>query len=355
MANTLRIKRRATGNSGAPTSLANAELAFNEVDDTLYYGKGAGGAGGTATTVEAIGGSGAFITLTSNQTGISGNKTFSGTVALGANASATTPATSDNSTKLATTAYVQGQGYLTANTAITGATKTKITFDANGLVTAGADLAAGDIPSLQHTKISDFDDGVRTNRLDQMAAPTAAVSMGSQRITNVATPTQSTDAVNKSYADALVNGLDIKESCRVASTSSFPSLGGSAALTVDGVALADGDRILVKDQTTASQNGIYYYDVYSGTNWQFTRATDADGNDEVTPGMFTFIEEGTTNADSGYVLTTNGNINVGSTALTFTQFSGAGMVVAGNGLTKTGNTLAVGAGTGITVGTSMSP
>ena len=87
MANTLRIKRRATGNTGAPSSLANAELAFNEVDDTLYYGKGAGGAGGTATTVEAIGGSGAFITLTSNQTGISGNKTFSGTVALGANAS----------------------------------------------------------------------------------------------------------------------------------------------------------------------------------------------------------------------------------------------------------------------------
>ena len=77
MANTLRIKRRATGNAGAPTSLENAELAFNEVDNILYYGKGTGGAGGTATTVEAIGGLGAFITLTGEQT-ITGNKTFSG-------------------------------------------------------------------------------------------------------------------------------------------------------------------------------------------------------------------------------------------------------------------------------------
>jgi hypothetical protein len=78
MANTLRIKRRATGNAGAPTSLENAELAFNEVDGILYYGKGSGGAGGTATTIEAIGGYGAFLTLTSDQT-VTGNKTFSGT------------------------------------------------------------------------------------------------------------------------------------------------------------------------------------------------------------------------------------------------------------------------------------
>ena len=79
MANTLRIKRRASGDAGAPSSLANAELAFNEVDDTLYYGEGTGGAGGTATTILAIGGSGAFTTLSTAQT-ISGNKTFTGTL-----------------------------------------------------------------------------------------------------------------------------------------------------------------------------------------------------------------------------------------------------------------------------------
>lgn len=81
MANTIRIKRRASGAAGAPSSLANAELAFNEIDDTLYYGKGSGGEGGSATTVEAIGGSGAFVSLSGNQT-ITGNKTFSGTVVL---------------------------------------------------------------------------------------------------------------------------------------------------------------------------------------------------------------------------------------------------------------------------------
>lgn len=81
MANTIRIKRRASGAAGAPASLANGEIAFNEVDDTLYYGKGTGGQNGTATTVETIGGKGAFVSLTGTQT-ITGNKEFSGTVTL---------------------------------------------------------------------------------------------------------------------------------------------------------------------------------------------------------------------------------------------------------------------------------
>lgn len=116
MANTIRIKRRAGGGSpGAPASLENAELAFTEVDDVLYYGKGTGGAGGSATSVIAIGGSGAFATLASNQT-ISGNKTFSGTVSLGSSATATTKSAGDNSTSVATTAYV--------DTAVTNATYT---------------------------------------------------------------------------------------------------------------------------------------------------------------------------------------------------------------------------------------
>jgi hypothetical protein len=79
MANTIRIKRRATGNAGAPSSLENAELAYNEVDDVLYYGKGTGGAGGTATTVQAIAGTGAYVSLSGAQT-ITGNKEFTGTV-----------------------------------------------------------------------------------------------------------------------------------------------------------------------------------------------------------------------------------------------------------------------------------
>ena len=105
MSNTIRIKRRATGLAGAPGSLENAELAFNEVDNTLYYGKGAAGAGGTATNVIAIGGDGSFVNLSGNQT-VTGNKTFTGTVSLGSSATATTKSALDNSTSVATTAYV---------------------------------------------------------------------------------------------------------------------------------------------------------------------------------------------------------------------------------------------------------
>ena len=112
MANTVRIKRRASGAAGAPSSLANAELAFNEVDDVLYYGKGTGGAGGSATTIPAIGGAGAFLTLSTAQT-VSGAKTFTGDVIV------PTQTNSDNSTKAATTAFVKAQNYLTGNQTIT--------------------------------------------------------------------------------------------------------------------------------------------------------------------------------------------------------------------------------------------
>ena len=117
MANTIRIKRRASGNAGAPGSLENAELAYNEVDDILYYGKGTGGAGGSATTIQAIGGSGAYVGITGTQT-ITGNKTFSGTIALGSSATATTKSPSNNSTSVATTAYVDAA--VTASGSFTG-------------------------------------------------------------------------------------------------------------------------------------------------------------------------------------------------------------------------------------------
>jgi len=351
MANTLRIKRRASGSPGAPTSLANAELAFNEVDNTLYYGKGTGGAGGTASSVEAIGGNGAYLTLSTTQT-VSGNKTFTGDVVV------PTQATSDDSTKAATTAYVKAQGYLTgnesitfsgdatgsgttsvtltlANTGISAGTYTKLTVDAKGRATAGTTLSASDIPTLTASKISDFDTQVRTSRLDQMAAPTASVSLNSQKITNLADPTGAQDAATKAYVDATKQGLDVKDSVRAATTSNI-TLSGTQ--TVDGVSLLAGDRVLVKNQTSASQNGIY--DVVSGGSW--TRSADANADAEVTSGMFVFVEEGTSNADSGWVLTTDGSITLGTTSLAFTQFSGAGQVNAGAGLTKTGSTLDVG-------------
>jgi hypothetical protein len=182
--------------------------------------------------------------------------------------------------------------------------------------------------------ISDFDTQVRTSRLDQMAAPTADVSLNSRKITNLATPTADTDAATKAYADSLAQGLDVKQSVRVATTTNIANL--NSITTVDGVTLATGNRVLVKNQTTESANGIYTW----ATN-ALTRATDADTSAKVTPGLFVFVEEGTTNADTGWVLSTNAPITLGTTALVFTQFSGAGAITAGNGLTQTGTTINV--------------
>jgi hypothetical protein len=135
------------------------------------------------------------------------------------------------------------------------------------------------------------------------------------------------------YVDGARQGLDVKNSVLVATTGNI-TLSGTQ--TIDGVGVVAGNRVLVKNQETGSQNGIY---VVAAGAW--TRAADADNNDKVTPGMFTFVEEGTVNEDSGWVLTTNGTIVLGTTALTFTQFSGAGQITAGFALTKTGNTIAV--------------
>lgn len=522
MANIIRIKRRATGGAaGAPASLANAELAFNEQDDVLYYGKGTGGAGGTATTVEAIGGRGAFVGLAGDQS-ITGAKTFSGevnvptptaishavnkayadslvpnvlpgsgiTVATGDGSvtiaadstlarvasptftgtpAAPTASAGTNTTQIATTAFVQAavtagsvasaaklttartisasgdaswsvsfdgsanataaltlansgvsagtypkvtvdsKGRVTAGTAlatsdippldaakittgtltvgtsgnaatatklatawtvsatgdatwsvsfdgsanasaaltlansgVTAGTHTKVTVDAKGRVTAGAGLAAADIPTIDHNKISDFDTAVQTSRLDQMAAPTAAVSMNSQRLTGLADPTSTQDAATKNYVDMAVQGLDPKQSVRAASTGNIATLSGT--MTIDGVALVAGDRVLVKDQTTASQNGVYEV---SASAW--ARAADMDAWEELVS-AYLFVEQGTVNADMGFLCTVDGGGTLGTTAVSFVQFNGAGQIIAGNGLNKNGNELSVGAGTGISVG-----
>ena len=163
-----------------------------------------------------------------------------------------------------------------------------------------------------------------------------------QVVTGLSQPVNDTDQANKLYVDSVAQGIDIKQSVRVATTQNI-TLSGTQ--TIDGVSVVQGNRVLVKNQTDASQNGIYV--VQQGA---WTRSTDANTNDKVHPGMFTFVEEGTTNQDSGWVLVTDQPITLGTTNLEFEQFSGAGQIVAGAGLTKTGNTLNIGSGDGITVG-----
>jgi len=287
MANTIRIKKRASsGQAGVPPSLAPSEIAFNEnVNDLkLYYGYGDNG-NGEASSIIVIGGSGGFFNKTDTRS---------------------------------------------ANTILSGPTS------GSAAAPTFRSLVAADIPSITHSKISDFDTGVRTNRLDQMTAPNAAVSFNNQTITNVADPTADHMAANKGYVDGVAQGLDIKDSVQAATTGNITI---ATALnngdTIDGVTLSTNDRVLVKDQSTASQNGIYK--VGSSPARVDDLATGADA-----AGAFTFVESGTINGDNAFVCSSDkGSAVVGTNNLTFVQFSGAGQVIAGNGLDKSGNTLSV--------------
>lgn len=338
MPNTLRIKRRAGGGSaGAPSSLANAELAYNESDagnGILYYGLGTGGAGGSATSVIAIGGAGAYVSLTGNQTtaaslAISGNKDFTGTVSFGANTSGVTAATADNTTKLATTAFVKAQGYGTGSVTSVGLSLPSFITVSNSPVTgtgtltgtlanqtantvfvapdgaAGAPtfraLLAADIPTLTAAKISNFDTQVRTSRLDQMAVPTASLDINSQRLTNVATPLLPTDGCNKQYADSISQSLNVHGAAQYATTGavSYTFTSGGNALTITTItgtdtitfsgnhALDINSQIRTGNTTTGTgltANTTYYVTTVPSTTQVKVSATYGGANATLTNG-----------------------------------------------------------------------
>lgn len=173
---------------------------------------------------------------------------------------------------------------------------------------------------------------------------TAADGVTLAQIRVPTTPVHNNDTVSKGYVDSIANGLDAKASVRVATTgANIASLSGT--MTIDGVAVAAGDRVLVKDQTTASENGIY---VVATGAW--SRSTDAATTGDLTGGSFVFVEQGTTLSDTGWVVSTNGSPVIGTDPINFVQFSSAGIVTGGIGLTKTGNIIDVNIGaTTITV------
>ena len=196
------------------------------------------------------------------------------------------------------------------------------------------------------------------NSVNLVPTGTGSVDVANKRITSVAEPTQAQDAATKAYVDSLANGLDVKQSVRAASTSALTATysngssgvgatltnaGTQAALTLDSIALSVGNRVLIKDQSAEEHNGVYTVTTVGtiSTNWVLTRATDFDNSPgtEVGPGVFFFVEEGTTQQDNGYVISTEGAITIGTSSIMFSQFSGAGQITAGEGLTKTGNTL----------------
>lgn len=172
-----------------------------------------------------------------------------------------------------------------------------------------------------------------TISLSAFAAPTAALNLGNQNINNLLDPTTAQQAATKNYVDNAIAGLSWKAPARAASTANIAALSGT--MTVDGVALVANDRILVKNQTTGSANGVY---VVAAGAW--ARATDCATAAQLL-NMAIYIEEGTTQSDTGWVMTNNAPITVGTTALTYVQFTGAGTYTAGNGLQLTGNVFSV--------------
>jgi hypothetical protein len=203
--------------------------------------------------------------------------------------------------------------------------------ESNGQITITPNLAtsasAGLMTAADFTKLGDA--------TSESTAGKLVIRDGSGQA-KFGTPTDDNHAATKAYVDAARSGLDVKQSVRAATIAAVLLASGlENGDAIDGVTLATGDRVLVKNQGTSSENGIYVVQASGAA----VRATDFDGTGEVSGGAFTFVEEGTVNADSGWVVTSNGAITVGTDAIAWVQFSGAGQITAGNGLTKSGNTI----------------
>jgi hypothetical protein len=217
-----------------------------------------------------------------------------------------------------------------------GSQSTALTInESNGAITITPNLAtsasAGLLSASDFSKLADATSEATANKLVLRDANGQA---------KFGTPTDPDHAATKSYVDAARSGLDVKASVRAATTAPINLASDlEAGDTLDtNVTLVAGDRVLVKDQSTASENGIYVVQASGAA----VRATDANGTadtGEVSGGTFVFVEEGTLNADSGFVVSSNGPITVGTDAMNWVQFSGAGAITAGDGLTQTGTTI----------------
>lgn len=331
-----RIQNLTTTQITGIASPVDGQIVFDTTVDKLKYYNGTAWVALDASSITSVAGTSPIVVNTSSGTA---------TVSIDA-------ADSDSAGSMSSTHFNLVDGATSSNTVSTIVKRDSSGNFSAGTITASLTGTASNADQLDSqdgtyylnranhsgtqtaSTISDLATTVKGYRLDEFATPNTNVSFGSNRITSLADPENAQDAATKAYVDATRMGLDVKDSVMVATTANIASLSG--LLTVDGYELLAGNRILVKNQNTASENGIY---VAASGAW--TRASDADGAGELSGGSFVFVESGDTQADSGWVVTTNGAITPGTTANSWAQFSGAGQIVAGEALAKVGNTLDV--------------
>ncbi len=301
-----------------------------------------------ALVVDANKDIGTIRNITSNGSFSAASGTFTGNIVIGNGAYIGSTSDTD-----AIQIEADGDVVLSQALAVSGSHTVTGTTTMNGAVNIGN--ASADAVAIAGTATftpsADFDGGFTV-------ASSQTIDMGGNQITNVADPTQAQNAATKAYVDAVKTGLNVKDSAKLATTAALAAstyangssgvgatltANANGALSIDSVAVSTSDRVLIKDQADAAQNGIYTVTNTGGAGAAFvlTRATDADTGAEMPGGTFIFVTQGTNNADNGFTFTHNGTPTIGTTDLTVAQFSGAGQIDAGAGLTKSGNTLAV--------------
>ena len=325
-------------------SASMVEVDFEQVEDIT-----AGTAAASkALVVDANKDIGTIRNITSNGAFSAASGTFTGNIIIGNGGNIGSTSDTD-----AIQIEADGDVVLSQDLAVTGSHTVTGATVLNGAVTLG-DASADAVAitgTATFTPSADFDGGFTV-------ASSQTIDMGGNQITNVADPTQAQNAATKAYVDAVKTGLNVKDSAKLATTAALAAstyangssgvgatltANANGALTIDSVAVSTSDRVLIKDQADAAQNGIYTVTNTGGAGAAFvlTRATDADTGAELPGGTFIFVTQGTNNADNGFTFTHNGTPTIGTTDLTVAQFSGAGQIDAGAGLTKSGNTLAV--------------
>ena len=325
-------------------SASMVEVDFEQIEDIT-----AGTAAASkALVVDANKDIGTIRNITSNGAFSAASGTFTGNIIIGNGGNIGSTSDTD-----AIQIEADGDVVLSQDLAVTGSHTVTGATVLNGAVTLG-DASADAVAitgTATFTPSADFDGGFTV-------ASSQTIDMGGNQITNVADPTQAQNAATKAYVDAVKTGLNVKDSAKLATTAALAAstyangssgvgatltANANGALSIDSVAVSTSDRVLVKDQADAAQNGIYTVTNTGGAGAAFvlTRATDADTGAELPGGTFIFVTQGTNNADNGFTFTHNGTPTIGTTDLTVAQFSGAGQIDAGAGLTKSGNTLAV--------------